>query len=204
MSFRLNELLVCPHCDALHRSVVLKRYEIATCVVCGRVLARHHSLSIDQLLALTVAAAMLFVIANGYPLMTIEVGGMHTQATVWTCVLLMLHGWTAWPAGVLAVTMFALPLLQIVLLLWVLTFAQLGRRAPGIRAALIALHLSRPWSMSEVFLLGTLVTIVKLSGWVSVAPGIGTLGLVSLTILLTILSKVEVQSWWSLLEVSRR
>jgi paraquat-inducible protein A len=204
MSFRLNELLVCPHCDVLHRSVALKRHEIATCVACGRVLARPHSLSVDQLLAITVAAALLFVIANGYPLMTIEVGGMHTQATVWTSALLMLHGWTAWPAGVLALTMFALPLLQIVLLLWVLTFARLGRRAPGSRAVLVALHRSRPWSMTEVFLIGTLVAIVKLSGWVHVTPGIGTWGLVSLTVLLTILSKVEVQSWWSLLEVPTR
>jgi paraquat-inducible protein A len=116
----------------------------------------------------------------------------------------MLHGWTAWPAGVLALTMFALPLLQSVLLLWVLAFARLGRRAPGIRAVLVALHRSRPWSMTEVFLIGTLVARVKLSGWVPVTLGIGTWGLVSLTVLLTILSKVEVQSWWSLLEVPTR
>jgi paraquat-inducible protein A len=201
MSIRLSEILVCPHCDVLHRAVDLRRHEVATCVACGRVLARHHSLSVDQLLAITLAAALAFLIANTYPLMTIEVGGMHTQATVWNAVLLMLQGWTAWPAVVLALTMLILPLLQIALLLWVLTFARLGRRAPGIRAVLVALHRSRPWSMTEVFLLGTLVAIVKLSGWVHVTPGVGTWGLASLTILLTILSLVEAESWWKLLEV---
>lgn len=201
MSIRLSEFLVCPHCDVLHRAVALRRHEVAACVACGRVLARHHSLSVDQLLAITVTAALAFVVANAYPLMTIEVGGMHTQTTVWDAAVLMLHGWTAWPAGVLALTMFVLPLLQISLLLWVLTFARLGRRAPGLRAALVALHRSRPWSMSEVFLLGALVAIVKLSGWVQVTPGIGTWALASLTILLTILSLVETQSWWKLLEV---
>jgi hypothetical protein len=68
--------------------------------------------------------------------MTIEVGGMHTEATVWGAALLMLHGWAAWPAVVLALSMFILPLLQIALLLWVLGFARFGRRAPGRMLAL--------------------------------------------------------------------
>ena len=195
-----SELLVCPNCDAVHRTVVLGRHEIAACIACGRVVARHHSLSVDQLLALTVAAALLFLIANSYPLMTIEVGGMHTEATVWGAALLMLHGWAAWPAAVLALSMFILPLLQIALLLWVLAFARFGRRAPGFRGLLVALHRSRPWSMTEVFLLGALVAIVKLSSWVHVAPGIGIWALASLTMLLTILSMVEPRFWWTLMQ----
>jgi paraquat-inducible protein A len=189
---------VCPHCDVLHRQVVLGRREIGACIACGGILARHRSLSVDQLLALTVAAALVFLIANAYPLMIIEVGGMHTEATVWGAALLMLHGWTAWPAAVLALTMFVLPLLQITLLLWLLTCASFGRRAPGFRGALVALHHSRPWSMTEVFLLGALVAIVKLSSWVHVVPGIGIWALASLMVLLTVLSMVEPRFWWTL------
>jgi paraquat-inducible protein A len=194
-----SELLVCPHCDVLHRAVPLGRHEVAACVACGRALARHRSLSVDQLLALTVAAALFFLLATSYPLMTIEVGGMHTEATVWSAAVMMLHGWVTGPAAVLALTTFILPLLQIALLLWVLTFARFGRRAPALRGVLVALHRFRPWSMSEVFLLGALVAIVKLSGWVHVTPGIGIWALASLTILLAILSMVEPRFWWALL-----
>ena len=172
---------------------------MAACVACGRVLARKHFLSVDQVLALTVAAALLFLITNSYPLMSIEVGGMRTETTVWGAALLMLHGWAAWPAAVLALSMFILPLLQIALLLWLLAFARFGRRAPGFRGLLVTLHRSRPWSMTEVFLLGALVAIVKLSSWVHVTAGIGIWALASLTILLTILSVVEPGFWWSLL-----
>lgn len=200
MSSYVTEPLVCLHCDAVHRGVVLGRQEVATCVACGHVLARHHSLSVDQLLALTVTAALLFLIANSYPLMTIEVGGMRTETTVWDAALLMLHGWTAWPAAVLGFSMFILPLVQIAVLLWVLAFARFRRRAPGFRALLVTLHRSRPWSMTEVFLLGALVAMVKLSGWVHVTPGIGIWALASLTILLTILSMVEPRFWWTLLQ----
>jgi paraquat-inducible protein A len=117
---------------------------------------------------------------------------------LWEAAALMLHGWTAWPAAVLALCMFILPLLQIVLLSWMLAFARLGRRAPGFRCLMVMLHRSRPWSMTEVFLLGALVAIVKLSGWVHVTPGIGIWALASLTILLTILSMVEPRFWWTL------
>ena len=199
---RARELLVCPHCDVVHGAVDLRRHEVAACIGCGRVLARHRSLSVDQLLAITVAAALLFLIANAYPLMAIEVGGLHSEATVWGTALPMLHGWTAWPAAVLALTMFILPLAQIALLLWLLSFARFGRRAPGFCAALAALHRSRPWSMTEVFLLGALVAIVKLSSWVHVSPGMGIWALASLTILLTVISMVERESWWALLKVS--
>jgi len=97
-----------------NRAVRVGRREVAACVACGHVLGRYHSLSVDQLLALTVAAALLFLIANAYPLMVIEVGGMHTEAAVWGATLLMLRGWTASPAVVLALTMFVHPLLQMV------------------------------------------------------------------------------------------
>jgi paraquat-inducible protein A len=180
--------------------VVVDRHEVAACVTCGRVLARHHSLSVDELLAVTVTAALLFLIANTYPLMTIEVGGMHTEATVWGAALLMLHGWAAWPAAVLGLSMFILPLIQIALVFWVLAFARFGRRAPGIRRVLVTLHRSRPWSMTEVFLLGALVAVVKLSSWVHVTPGIGIWALASLTILLTVLSMVDSRFWWTLLQ----
>ena len=179
---------------------MLGRHEVAACVACGRVLARNLSLSVDQALALTLAAALVFLIANSYPLMTIEVGGMRTEATVWGAALLMLHGWAAWPAAVLALSMFILPLLQIALLLWVLVFARFGRRAPGFHGLLVTLHRSRPWSMTEVFLLGALVAIVKLSSWVHVAPGIGIWALAILTILLAILNVVEPRFWWTLLQ----
>jgi paraquat-inducible protein A len=52
--------------------------------------------------------------------------------------------------------------------------------------------------MTEVFLLGALVAIVKLSSWLHVVPGIGLWALGTLTILLTILSLVESRFWWSL------
>ena len=152
------------------------------------------------MLALTVAAAILFLIANATPILTIELRGLHTDANVWKAAVSMEHGWISWAATVLAATTFLVPLLQITLLLWLLSFALGARRAPGYRSMLVALHWLRPWSMTEVFLLGALVAIVKLSSWVQVIPGVGIAALAALTILLAILSLPEASSWWRLVE----
>lgn len=180
--------------------MVLSKGEIALCTACGALLGRYPRLGRNELLALTAAAAFLFLIANTNPILSIELGGMRTQANGWTAALSMEHGWSSWDAAVLALTVFLAPLLQITLLLWVLTFAWFGRRAPGLRPLLVTLHRLRPWSMTEVLLLGALVAIVKLSGWVHVVPGPGIWALSSLTFLLTILSLVETRFWWTLAE----
>jgi paraquat-inducible protein A len=190
--------VVCPHCDTVHRTVLLGNGEVARCSSCDALLATYHRLNANQILALTLAAAILFLIANTTPVLAIELGGIHTEANIWTAAVSMGRGWTSSAALVLALTTFLAPLLQIVLLLWVLSFACIARRAPGCRNALVALHLLRPWSMTEVFLLGALVAIVKLSSWVHVVPGVGIWALAGLTILLTILSLVDSRSWWNL------
>lgn len=195
-----NDLLVCRDCDTVHRQVSLAKDEVARCVRCEALLARHHRLSIDQLLALTVAAAVLFLIANMTPVLGIELGGMRTEVNIWTAAASMKYGWSAGAALVLAVTTFFAPMLQIALLLWLLSFARISRRIPGSKGVLVALHLLRPWSMTEVFLLGALVAIVKLASWVHVVPGVGIWALAGLTILLTILSTIEPRFWWLLAE----
>jgi paraquat-inducible protein A len=195
-----NEILLCRDCDTAHRRITLGRNEFARCIACGAVLAKHHRWSTDQLLAVTLAAAVLCLIANTTPVLGIELGDARTEANIWLAAASLQHGWAECAALVLGITMFLIPVTQIALLLWVLSFARMARRAPGLRNILVALHLLRPWSMTEVFLLGALVAIVKLSSWVHVVAGVGIWALAGLTILLTILSLVEPQFWWDLLD----
>ncbi len=152
------------------------------------------------MLALTLAAALLFLTANMTPVLAIEFGGIRTEANIWMAALSLEQGWISAAALALALTMFLAPLLQIASLFWVLAFAGAGQRAPAYGVALILLHWIRPWSMTEVFLLGALVVIVKLSAWVHVVPGEGMWALGGLTILLAILSRYDSRAWWNLVE----
>jgi paraquat-inducible protein A len=58
------------------------------------------------------------------------------------------------------------------------------------------LSLFRIWAMVEVFLIGVLVTLVKLVGMVIVIPGIALWAFAILSILMVIISAVKLQNIW--------
>ena len=190
------ELILCEHCDHVYRRVDLARGEVAYCQVCGAVLCRAERFDIDQWLALTVAAAIVFVLANAYPIISIGMGGLHNEATLWQSVAALAHGAAAPIAVPAAITAIVVPFLQIALLVWVLGFASAGRQAPGFAAAMRLLHGLRPWSMVEVCLLGALVSIVKLSGYLAVVPGVGIWAMAALSILLPLIASRDTHQLW--------
>ncbi len=85
-------------------------------------------------------------------------------------------------ALVVAMTLFVVPLLQILLLLWELGFAQLGRRAPGFATAMVTLHYLRPWSMIESSCSAPWWAVIKLAGLLHVVVGLGLFGMVGLMV----------------------
>jgi len=199
-----SSLIVCEHCDAVYCKQELRRGHVARCALCGGVLARGSDLGPRELLALTLAAAIVFAIANASPVMRISFGGLHNDVTAWGAVMSMMHGASAIVGVVAGMTIIVVPALQIVLLGWVLVFALRGRRAPGFAFAMRWLHRIRPWSMTEVFMLAVLVAIVKLSGMLDVIPGAGMYATLALTFLITLIAKRDVRSLWDQIQERRQ
>ena len=56
----------------------------------------------------------------------------------------------------------------------------------------------RPWGMIEVFLLGVLVAIVKLSSMATVVPGPALWAFVALTVLLTAVLSFDPRAFWEM------
>lgn len=193
-------LIVCEHCDHVFERVELQGHEVAHCEVCGAVLYRAGRLNIDQWLALTLSAAIVFLLANCYPVISIQLQGMNREATLWQSFAAMGHSTAALIAIPSALTVILVPFFQISLLGWVLIFARAGQRAPGFARVMKLLDALRPWSMLEVCLLGALVSVIKLSSQVSVVVGIGTWALAVLTILLTLIANRDIHWLWELTE----
>jgi len=195
-----HELILCTHCDAAYRRIALRPGERAHCRRCGSRMASGAHPDADRYLAVALTAAVLYAIAAVSPILSIEFGGVHTSASLWAAAVSLGHGWITGAAIVLGLTVCCIPLLQIVVLLWVLTFARLGRLAPAGGRALTLLQALRPWSMTEVFLLAVLVAIVKLSGWVHVSLDSGAWALAGLAGTLALLNSQSPHAWWRLLE----
>lgn len=157
-------------------------------------------MSVQSLFALSISTAILFVFANLFPVISISMQGLSNAATLWQSVQALAQGRITPIAVVAGLTIILVPMLQIVLLCWVLAFANAGRTAPGFKACMRTLEQLRPWSMLEVCLLGILVAIIKLAGMLNVHPGLGLWALGVLNVLLILISGKDIRRLWEDLE----
>jgi paraquat-inducible protein A len=191
-----DRLIICEHCDAVYEPVVLVAHQKASCLRCGAVVQRYNGLSIEQRLALSVTAAVLWAFANIYPVMTIHLQGMSNSATLWDSIVALSLGPITFIALVAAVAIIIAPVFQLALLLWLLSYAYTNRRAPGFNLCMRGLETLRPWSMLEVCLLGALVAVIKLAGLLDVLPGIGLFALAALSLLMIRIAGRDVRDLW--------
>ena len=190
-------LLICEHCDTVYRRRVLERGEVARCALCAAELERHHLLSVNAMLALILTAAIVFVQANLWPIVTLGLSGQHSSTTLWGVILAMWREHSQIVSVLVAATLFFFPLLKMSLLGWLLWFARAGRRAPGFVPLMVILHRLGPWTMSEVFVLGALVAIVKAHTYFDVTADPGIYAYAALTLLITIFAGVDLRQLWN-------
>lgn len=196
----MGKLVICEHCDAVYRRRALPAGAIAECERCGAELYRNRPVDLDLMLALTVSALIVLAIANAYPIVTLDMQGNESQATLWGAILSSYDTGVAFVAGLAAVTVFFFPLIQLVLYLHVLLPLRSGYPVPGFVPVMHVLRAMQPWSMVEVFMLGVLVSMVKLVGIARVLPEVGLWGFAVLTVLLTLLNQFDLHDLWDIAE----
>ena len=163
----------CPGCDLLQRIPPLPPGGKAHCVRCSEPLATRPRGPIEQPLALTLTALIVFVVANTQPLMGLSVVGHQASTTIiGGAIQMWLQGREA-TAALVAICAVIAPLAYILFLLGVLLRL---RRPPAPRWVGPLLRWAdnlRPWSMLEVMLLGILIALIKIAELATVVPGIG-------------------------------
>jgi paraquat-inducible protein A len=164
-------LIGCHHCDAVVKEPWVPDGGSATCRRCGATLFRRHRETVEVTLALSVAAWILLILANAYPLLIFEIQGQGSESTLASGVsALWRQGEYAVSALVFLTTMLA-PACEVLLLIFVLGPLHFKWRVPGGAIAFRWVERFRPWSMMEVFLIGIMVALVKLSELADIRPG---------------------------------
>jgi len=193
-------LSACTCCGAVYRLPRLTSGERAECRRCGAGLLKYSRLDATAWLALALGALILFLIANSTPIASMTVQGSTKQVTLLDAVFVTLH--QGWPLVALMTGMsaFVIPLLQLLILIWVLASLARGKLSAGFAATTRILDGLLPWSMVPVFLLAAVVSVVKLADMAAVRPGIGLLAFTALSVILTVLGRLRSRMLWRLAE----
>jgi len=180
LSGRRQALMVCHACDtpfALNRA--------HRCPRCGK---RHVSHGVDRLQltwALLVAALILYIPANVYPILsTVTLGDAEPQTIIGGVVGLVAHG--SWPiALVIFVASIVVPISKIVAMAWLCLAAQNGWYANALdktRLYRVTEKIGR-WSMIDVFVVAILGSLVQAGALMAIHPGPAALSFAAVVIL---------------------
>jgi paraquat-inducible protein A len=177
------ELTACPDCDLLQTLPDLAPGSRACCARCGHVMVVRAADPITRPLALSVAAAILLVVANTMPMMSMSVVGRHASTTILGGCLKMWEMGQPITAVLVGFCALVAPALFVLFLLIVLLAARRPPAPPWVGELLRWSESLQPWAMVEVMMLGVLVALVKIAELATVDPGLGMFAIFGLMIL---------------------
>lgn len=192
------DTVVCPGCDALYSRAPLRPRDVAHCPRCGTELDRHPGQQQRRILPLTVASLIMFAIANLFPIVEIELRGLTSQTTLAGAVVALGAEGMSLVALLVLATTILFPFLQLCILAYLLVPLSRERRPAGFALLVRVMQSLRPWGMIEVFLLGVLVAIVKLSSMATVVPGPALWAFMALTVMLTAVLSFNPGAFWEM------
>ncbi|HVW52450.1 MAG TPA: paraquat-inducible protein A [Trinickia sp.] len=193
-----NDLIACHDCDALLRKSLHCVKGSARCPRCDALLYRPSAVQLERISALTLAALFTFLIAQGFPIVELELNGVTSQTTlVGALVALWNEGMELVAVAVFCSTIL-FPLIELTALLYVLMPIRAGVVPPGFNLVLRAIQFVRPWGMIEVLMLGILVTIVKMTSLARVVPEAALFAFGALTLMLAVVVLFDPRALWDI------
>ncbi|MES2075807.1 MAG: paraquat-inducible protein A [Pseudomonadota bacterium] len=192
------DLISCHECGTLHRKAPLGPRQKARCVRCRSVLYRGTSAGPERMAAIVLGAILTFLIAQFCPIVELEVNGLRSSATLYGAIVVLWQEQMQLVAAIVFLSTILFPAVELGALLYVTLGLRAGRVLPGFHRLLRAVSAARHWGMTEVLMIGILITIVKMTSLaqVLVQPGLFAFG--ALTAMLAFVVAYEPRALWEL------
>lgn len=181
----MSHEIACPGCDLLVDVSGLEPGQSASCPRCDNFLTRKRQNAYERVLAFGSAGLMFLVLANSYPFLSFSSSGLESVMTLQqTPGALWANGMPE--VGVL-VAAFIIFIPAAVLLMMVAISIPLSRQRsrPWVAPMAKAIFLAENWSMVEVFIIGVIVSLVKIAAMATVVVGLAFWAYVAFTVCFT-------------------
>ncbi len=200
-SHTLNHLTACPDCDLLMPKTEAPPGHSVLCPRCGKTISKRNSDSIIKALALSIAGLLMYPPAMLLPLMTMESFGFSDSANIIDSIINFYQNGYYLVAFMvlLSAVIFPLVLLGSV---FIISLQLYRHRYPRYLAKLFRAYLHlQEWAMVEVYLLGIMITVIKMGNSTDISYNTGIFcfsGLVLLTI--AIAAAIDTDFFWEAIE----
>jgi paraquat-inducible protein A len=170
-----SDFIICHECDLLVHPRLSSTASAFKCPRCMSPLAGHTAKGLAGATAAVIAGLLFFWPAIFLPILQLNILGVESTHTMMGAVRVMAD------SGMVPVALMVLfcsvlaPLLEFLLLAIVLAQVATGRNFLALATLFRVYTRLDSWTMLEVYLIGLLVSVIKLQGMAAVMPGMGML-----------------------------
>ncbi|WP_314928004.1 paraquat-inducible protein A [Aeromonas piscicola] len=179
-----HDATACEECDLLVPATALAVGETSSCPRCGHTLSRHLPEQERRPIAYGFAAIIMFVLSNAFTFMSFSAKGVGQEMTFLQCITTLVDQGYLFLGAVLSLTLIGLPLVYIGSIMLVLWRVDKDLHSNALRSLGRLLCRIKPWLMVDVFLIGVLISLVKLMGMADIKMGLSFWAFVGYTVLL--------------------
>lgn len=151
---------------------VLEVGKQALCPRCNYMLSANRYYAQERIFAFSLSALLFLLLANAFPFLGFSAQGQERTVTLLQSVAILIT--ENFPS--LAVLVFAfiifIPGLFLIGIIYVSSGLTLGRLLPGMKRILRWSFMLVPWCMGEIFLIGILVSFIKIVAIADIAIGL--------------------------------
>ncbi|TDB05732.1 paraquat-inducible protein A [Halomonas marinisediminis] len=190
-----RRLRACQECDWLVALPPLRPGEKADCPRCRHTLVTRHFRPVQRSLALALAALVALGLALAFPFLSFSVGGIGNRIELTQTATTMIGFHQPVVGGAVILTIVVLPAIYLAGVIWL----QLGllRDTPLPASRTIARSLAHltPWMMADVFIIGALVSLIKIAGMADIDLGVSFWSFCAFALLLLLTTQSLDADW---------
>lgn len=197
--------VACHFCDTLHHAPHLKEGMAARCIRCDCVIYQNRPASLVRASAFSLTALILMALAQCFPFLSMSAAGINRELTLVNAASSLMQADA--PILGVSVVLFTIvcPLVMVCGMLYSCFPLLFGHAPPFAFYVVKWMYRSEPWNMVEVFLLGVLVSLLKLAKVADIHFGIGFWAFAGVMLCLAgAIAGIDRQELWDRLEVAQK
>ncbi len=197
-----NNTIQCHECGLTIQIGTLPHRHRALCPRCGHKLTEYRTDAGEKILALAISALVFLLLAMPFDFIAFNAAGQSQVISIPDSLQILFenHYWSL--AVLLALVIMVLPAIVILCCIYLVICKQLDKRPGHVIKVLKLLYGVLPWSMAEIFLIGVLVSLIKIVSMADINLGFSFYAFIAFvfckTAMLLHMDKHQFYAWFDL------
>lgn len=184
-SAKVATVIVCHECDLTVKIPQLKNKQKALCPRCGFQLTQKITTAHNRIIAFSIAALVFLFLSIPFEFLAFSAQGQGQSINILNSVEILAQQDYPALAAIQLLAILVLPSVILLGLLYILLPLQFDLQAYQSERVLKWIYRLIPWSMAEIFLVGVLVSLVKISSMADIGIGLSFYAYIGFTLCMT-------------------